>query len=109
MMRTDGECYLAFVSASCLIIGLCLSGCTPKTAAENGKQPSPYGVGTDANTYTITNVTTLRTSDGHNLGDVYTFEHEGHLYVQKHSQGFIHSPACPCLHPVSEIKIEDEE
>lgn len=52
-----------------------------------------------------TNVTQVIFSSGYQIGNYYTFEHEGHLYVASWGGNFIHSPACPCL---KDMKFEKE-
>ena len=98
----------------CLYVSL-LAGCVP----ENPDRPNPitvfYGQTPSKNIpippsvynqYLVTNITQLITSGGMRLGDYYSFEHEGHLYVVGHNHGFVHSPACQCL---KKIEFENKE
>lgn len=99
----------------CVVVSF-LAACSP--SGENLNRPAPITVpyaqesakfpAIQRTVYfqtLTTNVTQVIFSSGHSVGNYYTFEHEGHLYVASWGGNFIHSPACPCL---KDVKFEKE-
>lgn len=102
---------LIITFVSFCIISL-LGACSP---SENENRPNPIIIPYAQSTTPLppiprtlyvqalaTNITQVIISSGYSVGNYYTFEHEGHLYVANSGAGyFIHSPACLCLNPVN--------
>jgi hypothetical protein len=56
--------------------------------------------------YNLTSATQVK-FDGRTWGTVYTFEHDGHLFISQYNNFMMHHPNCPCQ--AKQVEIEAPE
>jgi len=56
--------------------------------------------------YQITSITRAN-HNGSSLGTIYTFEHDGHLFICQYPNFIMHHPDCPCQ--AKQVEIEASE
>lgn len=95
---------LSNLSIAIALGGVCVAGC----CQDSNDKSTPVEVFQQIPDFTVQIKSVTRANYGNSCwGTIYTFEHDGHLFISQYPNAMFHHPDCPCMKGLKKIEFEN--